>query len=819
MSIVPARSRSDRQAKSKSAAPKQTSSAPDLLEKQQSTSSDSDTEADPTFSVGEERTTKPKSRKPTSERPKRVRKRKPAVEQEKHRLGAGELFDPSTRQPRPLFEPKQPREGGPRRGLAAALAANASDIQVDAYPAIDVLVDPNIQREIGPQMGHVSTFDFDWFTSELKWLCENKNNTAFTLGVPQRALLRAHKVAQFLQEAEPGIVEALRSDTRCRLHVYFPEPVPGSDLWGFGGARVPNEYEEAAFNMIRMLAAGEERLEMSTDTLKSKLRKYLTDGNKSRISAIDLLHHFAVNIKGFAPLFSSAYMAGRTSGVIENKNAFYASLLLDLVNLFCYRQQRTPLRLRAVDICETARPKLWELAQRAFTPSISMFDVVSVALDAQAETPVEPGELRAWPPPEMNPDASNPAADRPVRHTRLYLQYREPDGRYLAEHWLQHQLGSPQYWNITAVEFALPAPTIGHLERLNGKELKNQTGAMVRSFMGRRTPVWAIGLPLCRAVPADPENDTMTNEERRQALHDYFEAIKGAFEYAYPNRQQPLYARPFDAPVIHDIHRELGISTRDVFRTPSLVLQQAENRVESQLPPNLLQKFDLQQCLVIAFTTGYEPLANQQDPAINPSLDSDFGLFPLEILFGNCNGVPIEYHQCDATGIYYVQLQQQPRARPISVDQMAGRLLSLRGCNNIIVGWHIQTLLCALHLSLPEAVVIDLAFNPVVRHFVHHAAIARGIPAALVDRMFPTDLVYGLDIRIVAALLSRDEHIIDLQPGGERDIAHEFLFIAALLRHVWTPLQEAQRFRASVPAAHLVRCGHGFTPHVTGEPG
>ena len=803
--------RAARRAKSKAAAPKQTSSAPELREpspRPPSATESYDAMLDPTYT---QPVTKSKSKKTASSKTKSTRKPKEAVEQAKHRLPDEELFDPTVIKPAPLFQPRQPQP--PKKGsLAAALAANASDKQGDAYPVMELLIDEDDQKELGAPMKSFAAFDYQWLEEELATLIERRNNTAMTLGVPQRALERAHKVTAYLQTVEPGFLDGLHH-IRTRLHLHYPEPTAEHDLWNFGGSRVPNEYEEAAFNMMRMLAAEDGRLQMSDEVLKLKVKKYLTDGNKSRVSAADLLHHLAVNIRGHTPFFASAYMAGgRTTGIIENESAYHASLLMDLVNLFCLRQLEAPLRLRAVDICETARPRLWNIAQFVFTPSLSMLDIIAVALDTRAEAAVPHGDLRAWPPPELNPNASNPGQPPPDRASRLYLQYREPDHRHPAAHWLHFQLGTPQHWNYTAVEFALPARTLGQLENVNGKELKNRIGSLVRSFMGRRTPVWAMCLPLCRAVPNDPEKDVMPPGERSQAVREYFDAIERIYTRVNPGRPRPLGAKPFDSAVLRTPTRECDMTVRQLYNTPAQVFQQAENRVESQIPPNLLQRFDEQQCLIVAFTTGYKTLANHPEEAVNPVADGDCILTPLEVLFGNCNGVPLEYHQCDSRDTYFVQWRQQPCARISTTENIARRLLMLRGNTNVVVGWHIQTLLCALRLSLPEAVVIDLAFHPVVRRFVNHTAKNRNIPEELVDNMFPEDIVYGLDIRVVAALVSK-ERGIELQPAGGRDVGHELLFMAALLRRIWTPLQEAVRYRASIPAAHMVRCGHGFTPH------
>lgn len=54
----------------------------------------------------------------------------------------------------------------------------------------------------------------------------------------------------------------------------------------------------------------------------------------------------------------------------------------------------------------------------------------------------------------------------------------------------------------------------------------------------------------------------------------------------------------------------------------------------------------------------------------------------------------------------------------------------------------------------------------------------------LVLKLFPNDLRYGIYVRYVAALLFSPGHLLELVPNGERDLAHELDFSAALTRHL-----------------------------------
>ena len=750
--------------------------------------------------------------KKTAAIPKAKAVRRKPTETETHRLPESELqpLGAAHVQTRPIVEHTLLSKSG-----KAAIAAVASDKQPDVRPAMALTLAED-DRPVGVPWTQENQFDYQWCREELKRLADNRCNLAFASAQPQRVYGRALQISTYLTAVEEvmGQLDSLRASLRVRLQVLYPEDPTEPTLWAFGGRRVPSVHEEAAFNVIREVAADEPKLAMTPAALKGKIAKYLSDGNKTRVSSCDWLHHMAIGIEGYTPFFEDAYMSGRTVGVMENRSPFYASLLVSLLNVFCYRQVQQPVRIRSADLCESARPALWEYARQVFTPSISMLDVMLAAIDLEADVPLQPGEMHAWPPPSLNPDASAAVPAVNERRTRLYLSYQEPGARFPPEHWLIQRFGVASSWNPSAVEFALPEDVKQQLIDLAGeaaKKLKDRTGSFVRKYGGHRVPVWATGLPLCAALDLGDERERA--EERRQAVRDYLEALHEAFRRAYPDRPLPTVALPFDAPILRDIHRELGLTTREIYSTPTLVHVQVENRNEAELPPNLLERFVETQCLLVAFTAGYVAPATNASASISPLRDGDCELTPLEILFGNCHGVPLEYHQAPDDRAFVVRQRQRQCSRSSTLSTMVGRLLTLRGCTNVIVGWHLQTLLTALRLSMPETVVIDLAFHPAVRHLANQLARDCGIPAELASRLFPLDLAYGIDIRLLAALVSRPGHVIELQPGGARDLAHELLFTSMVLRQVWPVLQEGQRFRYSITAAHLVRCGLGRTPN------
>ena len=147
---------------------------------------------------------------------------------------------------------------------------------------------------------------------------------------------------------------------------------------------------------------------------------------------------------------------------------------------------------------------------------------------------------------------------------------------------------------------------------------------------------------------------------------------------------------------------------------------------------------------------------------------------------------------------------------------MRNAMIRHRGNNCILVGWNLGLLFAALGIVVPEWTIIDLASNLYIREYCCDAAKHRG----LYEDLFDVNIWYPVDRRWLAFLVldkTSGEKPYELWcplRGGEqlrRNVTHEALFSAAVVRHFFRPFQRRYCERYSDNVYKQMACGSGLT--------
>lgn len=92
------------------------------------------------------------------------------------------------------------------------------------------------------------------------------------------------------------------------------------------------------------------------------------------------------------PTLVNAYLRGIEHAVIENTGAVYMSTLCEMVKKFVHQRTTGVLLFAAIDVCNVTLILIWPIACRMFTPFTGMHNILLLALDLEAEQPLQRGD-------------------------------------------------------------------------------------------------------------------------------------------------------------------------------------------------------------------------------------------------------------------------------------------------------------------------------------------------------------------------------------------------------------------------------------------
>jgi len=283
------------------------------------------------------------------------------------------------------------------------------------------------------------------------------------------------------------------------------------------GSRIISFEEENAINFVRYHS---DELQMPADVIYKRMKVMTGDSNKNKQSATDILYRLSNGLPGNMPLFRNAYARGRASAVLENAGVANLFILVQLFRTFVFQQCNRDVAVDNLDVCETARPDIWDAAARLFTPSLTYHHIIALASDGSMECKAKRAERLQWPP--VYPSGA--------AVPRLYLTHEPPPSGASPENQLLYWCGSPGRFDVNYLAFTirdekeLTAPA--NCPLANARTFP--AGVEGRYGGNVKTPVWVMFFGQCVGW------NVLEEVQRSRAINDYFRVFSEFLGKTFP---------------------------------------------------------------------------------------------------------------------------------------------------------------------------------------------------------------------------------------------------------------------------------------------